>query len=127
MPLVPYKAGSEGVYLASIASGARTANGNNLADSSYGPVTAFVLYVNVTAVSGTTPTLVVKLQDSPDGGVTWYDVTGAATGTLNATGTTSVRFNATATPMSDQFRVAWVIGGTTPSFTFKVDLWVARA
>lgn len=83
-----------------------------------------VLYINVTAASGTTPNLVVKLQDSPDGGTTWYDVSSATA--MTAVSTQAFRINLSATPASDLLRIAWVITGTTPSFTFKVDTYGSR-
>lgn len=80
------------------------------------------LFVNVTAVSGVLPTLVVKLQHSPDG-ENWYNMGSITTSTLNATGTYS------STPaalglLAEYIRVVWTIGGTNPSFTFTADVVV---
>src|SRR5947207_292321 len=44
-----------------------------------------VAYLNVTAASGTSPTLDVKFQDSADG-TTWYDVPSGAFTQKTATG-----------------------------------------
>lgn len=82
----------------------------------------------VTAVSGTTPTLVVKLQWSPDGGTTWvdWDTTNLQTATITANGTYVLRVypGATNTANSSRndfvprtWRFYYTIGGTTPSFT----------
>lgn len=72
------------------------------------------LFLNVTAAAGTTPTLTVTVEDSPDG-QTWYPL---ATFT-QATGVTKE-----AKRVLDVFgrylRVSYVVGGTTPSFTFSV-------
>lgn len=47
-----------------------------------------VVTINVTAVSGTTPTLVGKLQFSPDNGTTWFDYDSkTVTATISAIGT----------------------------------------
>lgn len=97
--------------------------------------------VNCTAASGTTPTMHVFLQGSPDGGTTWYDVPCDMALTTNAAGanvaakTTNRNINgdtaisAAGTKCNGRFRglgydtirLAWVIGGTTPSFTFEAD------
>ena len=106
--------------------------------------------LDVTAASGTSPTLDIKIQTSPDGGTTYYDcfrfpqktataierlVTGffgdgtntGTTGT-NANSGNSATITATSTgalttgvPINpDKMRVRYLIGGTNPSFTFKV-------
>lgn len=70
-------------------------------------------FLNVTAASGTTPTLDLTIQDSPDG-VTWY----------NRQAFTQVTGATTQSQRIEYFgrflRVNAVIGGTTPSFTFSV-------
>ncbi len=69
----------------------------------------------VTAASGTTPTLDVKIQDSPDG-TTWTDVSG---GTFTqATGTTTQHKKIG--PVDRYVRHVATIAGTTPSFTYSV-------
>lgn len=80
------------------------------------------LFVNVSAVSGVLPTLVVRIQHSPDG-ENWYNMGSIATSSINATGTYS------ATPaalglLADFIRVSWIIGGANPSFTFSADVVV---
>jgi hypothetical protein len=72
----------------------------------------------VTAASGTTPTLDVKLQTSKDGSGTglgaWRDVASFA----QATGAASERKSFSGL---DRFvRAVATVGGTTPSFTFSV-------
>lgn len=70
------------------------------------------LKLDVTAASGTTPTLDVDIETSRDG-VTWY-VSGSFT---QATGVTSEE----KLFMLDRFvRPKATIGGTTPDFTFSV-------
>lgn len=72
----------------------------------------------VTAFAGTTPTLDVVVEWSMDGGTTWVrndpaaDAFTQVVGTANLVRTFPVR--------ATTFRVAWTVGGTTPSFTFSV-------
>lgn len=80
------------------------------------------LFVDVTAASGTLPTLVVKVQHSPDGSK-WYDVPNLATTSIAGIASVSIMLS-TLTPLADHVRCAWTIGGVLPSFTFAVDLAV---
>lgn len=97
-----------------LASAARTATGNTGPISGYGPTKTLRAQVNVTAASGTSPTLDVLIQDSLDG-TNWNTIgtftqkTAAAREVINVT-----------TPFADRVRVLYTIGGTTPSFTFSV-------
>jgi hypothetical protein len=66
----------------------------------------------VGAVSGTSPTLAGKIQESADGSA-WSDVTGATFTTVTAsTNTQAVGFERT----KRYLRYVATIGGTTPSF-----------
>ena len=98
--------------------------------------------LNVTAASGTTPTLDVYLQTSLDGGNTWYDAvhfpqqtTTTAANTSNFMtvslddagraigniGNKTIAANTIGVPlMGGIMRVAYTVGGTTPSFNFYV-------
>lgn len=88
------------------------------------------VWINVTAVSGSTPTCVFRLQWSPDGGTTWvdWDTTNLQTASINSTTTATLRVGpglaTTANASRNDFvpglvRVAYTIGGSTPSFTFS--------
>ena len=87
-----------------------------------------VITINVTAASGTTPTLVAKLQYSPDGGTTWIDyTTKPVTATISTTGQTTlvvypgvteVANAAVSLPLPRTIRMHYTIGGVSPSFTF---------
>lgn len=104
-----------------VASAARTASGDSGALTGYGPAQTLRAQLNVTAASGTAPTLDAVIEDSVDGGATWNTV-----GTFTqATAATRQVINVT-TPFADTLRVRWTVGGTTPSFTFAVH-WVAQA
>ena len=94
-----------------VPSAARTASGDapaQVADSE------MRVQLNVTAVSGTTPTLNVVIEDTLDG-VNWNTVGTFAQRT--AAGREVINLTA---PSAAQKRVRWTIGGTTPSFTFDV-------
>lgn len=95
------------------ASAARTADGAGAAFE-VGPYTTARLALVCSARSGTTPTLDVTVETSFDG-ITWR-----AHGTfaqITATGTTRKSFGG----LDRYVRVSWVVGGTTPSFTFSVS------
>ena len=127
MPLSDtYKSGAEGAFNTPVASAARTTTGSAGSNSWYAPITGIVIQANVTAVSGTTPTLTLTLQDSVDGGSTWNTHT-TVLNAVAATGVTVARVNMVATPIAEMYRFAWTIGGTTPSFTFQVDTYAMRA
>lgn len=101
------------------ASAARTATGQGTATAGFGAARRLRVFVVVTAVSGTSPTLTVALQDSPDG-TNWPALATTLTGSspsITATGT--YVFDVTG-GFGDILRPIWTIGGTTPSFTFTV-------
>lgn len=72
------------------------------------------VFLSVTAASGTSPTLDVVIQDSPDG-LLWYDKE-------SFTQATAVTSEAKRLTNFGKFvRVKYTIGGTdTPTFTFEV-------
>lgn len=77
----------------------------------------FRVRINVGAVTGTTPTLVAKIQDSPDNS-TFTDVAGATTATLNAAGIVEFYFKTT----QRYVRLVLTLGGTSPNYTMDADL-----
>lgn len=87
------------------------------------PQTQVVLALDVTAQSGTTPTLDVALEWSLDGGASFaapvsapaFAQIGAATGL----------FIDTFPVLGDAYRIVWVLGGTdTPTYTFSIREFV---
>jgi hypothetical protein len=85
--------------------------------------------VNVTAFSGTTPTLDVIVEGSQDGGTSWFQLgivgsDGYAHGKGSGAGTPAHFASAVASqaifPRPQLVRTRSVIGGTTPSFTYSV-------
>lgn len=101
-----------------VPSSARTTNGNSGAFKLPGNAAALNVAVNVTAVSGTTPSMTVSVQWSNDGS-TWYD--GDPVDALTAL--TAVKAAAKQFPAKGQYaRLVWAITGSTPSLTFTADM-----
>jgi hypothetical protein len=97
---------------------ARTTTGNSGNIQAYGGE-LIRAQLNVTAASGTAPTLNVLVEDTIDGVNyntigTFAQKTAAGREVINIT-----------TPFSETLRVSWTIAGTTPSFTFSVDWHVS--
>lgn len=106
-----------GVRETPVTSAARTANGNTSSFAA-GYSDTIRAQLNVTAASGTLPTLDVVIEDSVDDGATWNTI-----GTFAQKTTTGREVINITTPFGDLIRVRWTLGGTSPSFTFAVD-WV---
>lgn len=97
-------------------SAARTTSGTQDLSPGIGDYDRVAIYVPVTAASGTTPTLDIVLEDSPDNGTTWFTVATATQ--LTAVGQAAIRLGIN-TAFAGRLRLRWTIGGTTPSFTFS--------
>lgn len=95
-------------------SAARTATGNTTGETRLKSATALRVQLDVTAASGTTPTLNVLIEDTLDG-TNWNTV-----GTFAAKTAVSREVINVPLPVANQLRVKWTIAGTTPSFTFSV-------
>ena len=100
--------------LGTLYSGTVTASGNS-GDISVDNFSAAELELKVTAVSGTNPTLDIyiegKFEATGD-----YKTLASQTG-ITATGTWFFTLN----PLIFRYiRIRWVVGGTSPSFTFTV-------
>jgi hypothetical protein len=114
-----------GSALVAKASGAETANTTHPALNTEDVAVVHVV-VDVTAVSGTTPTMTVVVEGSNDG-TNWFELgtVGANGYRAGSVGTAPSNFTATATtramfPAAQQVRTRSVIGGSTPSFTYSV-------
>ena len=105
-----------------VSSAARTITTNHdIWDVGKFPGRCVTIDPNVTAASGTSPTLDLIVQQSSDGD-TWHD-------TNDVKGTAFAQVTAVSNPAAKSFqikgnllRVRAVIGGTTPSFTYVVTL-----
>ncbi len=95
-------------------SGTRTTSGDSGPQSGFGDERTLRAQLIVTAAAGT---LDVVLEDTLDG--TNWNVVATFT-QKTATGREVVNVTA---PFTDRLRVRWTIGGTTPSFTFAVDVY----
>ena len=116
--LVPTVHAAPKRIITALASAARTASVNSQSFD-IGEAQTLQGYLNITAASGTSPTLDVTIQDSPDGTI-WFD---AAAFTQATAASTQVKLANSATRVLAKYvRVKTVIGGTTPSFTFTVHL-----
>lgn len=99
------------------ASAAKTTTGQTATLSGWGATDRVLLQVNVTAVSGTTPSMTLTIEDSLDG-TNWRPAV-VSSAAITATGTYFMNI-ATGTNFADRIRLKWTITGTTPSFTFSV-------
>jgi hypothetical protein len=108
-----YYAGDKARPDAALASAARTTSGSGAAFDT-DQADSLEATLTVTAASGTTPTLDVRLETSIDGGTTWDTVGSFAQ--LTAASADGHVFG----PLGDTCRWAWTIAGTTPSFTFTI-------
>lgn len=95
------------------ASATRTATGTG-DTAEMGEKSCMRLKLDVTAVSGSSPTLDVIVETSPDGASNWQTVA-----TFAQKSAVSSELNVF--PGCDRFvRAKWTIAGTTPSFTFSL-------
>lgn len=113
-----------------VASAARTTSGNGSDYECYN-LTAAHFFLNVSAASGTTPTLDVKIQGKDPVSATYFDLVAFAQKTGTGTGRVVIGLgavddtntdNVANAPLPNVIRAAWTIGGGTPSFTFSVGL-----
>jgi hypothetical protein len=100
-----------------LASAARTTTGASTAIPGFAAAKLLVVQLEVTAASGTLPTLDVIVEDTVDG--TNYN-TIATFAQKTAAGREVIRLT---TAFTNTLRVSYTVGGTTPSFTFNVSTW----
>lgn len=84
--------------------------------------------LEVGTVSGTTPTLDVKLQECATSGGTYTDVSGAVFTQVIATGSSQIlRIEDLGVTRKRYLKAVGTIAGTTPSFAFGVEILLGRA
>jgi hypothetical protein len=85
--------------------------------------------LEVGAVSGTSPTLDVKIQESDNPTTGYTDVTGLTFTQVTAANNSQVLKieGIGGTPRKRYLRAVGTIGGTSPSFTFGVEILLGRA
>ena len=98
-------------------SAVRTATVTGTAVKGLSAAKLLVMQLNVTAASGTSPTLDVVVQDTVDG-TNWNTIATFA----QATAVTREVIRLTSA-FTDQLRVVGTITGTSPSFTCEVLTW----
>lgn len=85
------------------------------------------LVIDITAITGTTPTLVVTIQGKDPASGKYFTILASAS--LNATGTTVLTVYpgsattanvSSAMPLPRTWRVSWTITGTTPAVTATI-------
>jgi hypothetical protein len=103
-----------------LTSASRTASGNT-ASIDVSKYKEAIVFLDVTAVSGTTPTLDVKFQVQDPVSLKWFDV--AELTFTQATVVTS-QMKSKANLIGSNLRCVYTIGGAAPSFTFSVGLIV---
>lgn len=108
--LTPYEVGPM-----TVTSSGQTPSISNEIGSTVGAV------LNVTAVSGTLPTLDVKLQINFDGGSSWRDLYHFERQTSIAGGFGGGVAVMPALPANGQRRWVWTVGGTGAHFTFSIS------
>lgn len=86
-------------------------------------------FLNISAASGTSPTLVVKIQEKDPINGNWIDVSGAAFASKTAVnadtlevypGVTALANRRVSGVLSKTVRAVATIGGTSPSFNFSL-------
>lgn len=92
---------------------ARTASGSS-PESAGLDLSTLRVQLDVTAASGTTPTLDLVIEDTIDG-TNWNTIAAFA----QKTGPGREVVNVTS-PFTSRIRARWTVAGTTPSFTFTV-------
>ena len=84
--------------------------------------------LEVGTVSGTTPTLDVKVQECATSGGTYTDISGATFTQVTATDNSQIlRIEGLGTSRQRYLKVVGTIAGTSPSFAFGVEILLGRA
>jgi hypothetical protein len=96
------------------ASAAMTVSGASAGLTGYAAARNLVIQLEVTAVTGTLPTLDLLIQDTVDG-TNWFTIA-----TFTQVTAAAVAVQRVSTAFTDQIRTSYTITGTTPSFTFNV-------
>ena len=106
-----------------------TASGNGGAIPPPNLANGLTLFLVVTAASGTSPTLAIRLQVLDMVSNTWIDVPGASFPVVTGVSTNTFTMFPGAVPspnvalnqtIRNIYRAAYTIGGTTPSFTLSL-------
>ena len=107
----------KGIPFSIQSSAAQTASGNS-AQVNIEDFSSLEIFLDITGVTGTTPSLTVKLQSFDTITSQWYDVPNSSFTAQTAIGLATVSLSNFA---GELIRASWAITGTTPSFTFSID------
>lgn len=99
--------------------GTETSGGSGAGQPTNSP-NNIALFITVSAISGITVALVVRLQDSIDG-INWVDLPNMASISIGSPLTARIG-STLGTKVSEYVRVAWTLIGVVPSATFTADL-----
>jgi len=122
---VPSKSNVNALLTLTAANAAAAPTSQDIDVSNYGGI---ILYIDITGITGTTPTLTVTIQGKDDVSGKYHTILASAA--LNATGTTVLRVypgltaaaNLTANDvLAKTIRVTTAIGGTTPAVTATIS------
>lgn len=102
-------------------SAARTVTGNSGSQTLLDEGELLAVLLDVTAVSGTTPSMTVSVEWSQDGGTTFAQSDPADALTAITAAAQKVKSFVIKAP---HYRLVWTITGTTPSFTFSARSYV---
>ncbi len=100
-----------------VTSAARTVDGQSAAQQAHHG--SLDIAVDITAVSGTSPTIDFEIEWSHDGGTTWASADPADTFSQITAAGTVVK---TVPVRAHTWRLTWTLGGSSPSFTFSADV-----
>lgn len=101
-----------------------TAAGNSREYPELGSFDSGIFFLDVTAVSGTTPSLAVFFQGYSPIAEKWHDI---ITFTPQTAVTSTVIAPVTSPLPYQTYRTRWTVSGTTPSFTFSLGVIVSAA
>lgn len=99
----------------------------NTGDLDNASFTGLVLFANISAISGTSPTIVFTIEGKDPVSGAYYTLLASAS--LNATGLTTLTVYPASPAVNNSvanavlprtFRVKWTVGGTGPSVTFSL-------
>lgn len=103
-----------------LASAARTVSGDtNATPTDTGKYKEAIAFIDVTAATGTTPTLDVKFQTQDPVSLKWFDLTSL---TFTQKTVVATEMKTQSGLLGSKLRCVYTIAGTTPSFTFSVSL-----
>ena len=122
---MPSKSNAQALLTLTAANAAAAPTSQDIDVSNYGGI---LLYINITAISGTSPTLTVTIQGKDDVSGQYHTILASAA--LTATGMTVLRVyprltaaaNLTANDvLAKTIRITTAIGGTTPAVTATIS------